>query len=78
MIENKILTRKKFSELVENKVKLLGISYIDACVMTCEEQEYQPEDIQKVVSPSIIQKIENEAHHYNLIKGGNTTSKLPI
>jgi len=78
MIENKILTRKKFSNLVEYKVRTYGIGYIDACLEVCEEEEYPPEDINKVLSAPLLEKIQAEASKNNLVKGTNTSYTLPI
>jgi hypothetical protein len=77
MIETKILTRKKFSSLVEYKVRLYSLSYIDACLEVCEEEEYPPEDINKVLSTPLLEKIEAEARKNKLVKG-STSAMLPI
>lgn len=78
MIENKILTRKKFSGLVEHKVRTYGISYIDACLEVCDEEEYPPEDINKVLTMPLLEKIQAEAAKNNLVKGSSKSSVLPI
>lgn len=78
MIENKILTRKKFSSLVEHKVRTYGINYIDACLEVCDEEEYPPEDINKVLTMPLLEKIQAEAAKNNLVKGSSKSSVLPI
>ena len=71
-----IITKKRFSTMVEEKVKELTVPYIDAVLIVCEERELPPEDIKRLLSPIIISKIEAEALEVNAIKGGG--SRLPI
>jgi len=78
MIEDKILTKKRFAEAVEYKVRTFSLSYIEACIETCDEFEYSPEDINKILSQSLQEKIEVEANKNRLIKNSNKSSKLPI
>jgi len=79
MIEDKILTRKRFSELVEKRVASgRETSYIDACITICEEHEFPPEDVGKLISVSLHAKIEAEASRNNLVKYTHNTAALPI
>lgn len=79
MIETKILTKKKFSELVEKRViRSNDTSYLDACLAICEELEYPPEDVGKLISPSLYAKLEAEASKVRLIKTITNTHTLPI
>jgi len=71
-----IITKKRFSTMVEEKVKELTVPYIDAVLIVCEERELPPEDIKRLLSPIIISKIEAEALEVNAIKGGG--ARLPI
>ncbi len=71
-----IITKKRFSTMVEDKVKELTVPYIDAVLIVCEERELPPEDIKRLLSPIIISKIEAEALEVNAIKGGG--ARLPI
>jgi len=71
-----IITKKRFSTMVEDKVKELTVPYIDAVLIVCEERELPPEDIKRLLSPIIISKIEAEALEMNAIKGGG--ARLPI
>lgn len=71
-----IITKKRFSTMVEEKVKKLSVPYIDAVLIVCEERELPPEDIKRLLSPIIISKIEAEALEMNAIKGGG--ARLPI
>ena len=74
-IEENLITRKKFSMLVENAVISEKIGYMDAIIMLCEKHELWPEDANKYLSNIIKEKLEAEAVRLNFIKGGNT---LPI
>ena len=71
-----IITKKRFSTMVEEKVKELTVPYIDAVLIVCEERELPPEDIKRLLSPIIISKVEAEALEMNAIKGGG--ARLPI
>jgi|688.fasta_scaffold884398_2 hypothetical protein len=80
MIEDKIMSKKKFSDLVEKKVSRMShLSYIDACVDVCEQEGFPPEDVGKLISPSLYAKIEAEASRNNLVKTPmHNTTMLPI
>jgi hypothetical protein len=71
-----IITKKRFSTMVEEKVRDLRVAYIEAVLIVCEERELPPEDIKRLLSPVIIDKIEAEALEVNAIKGGG--ARLPI
>ena len=75
-IPTPIITKKRFSTMVEDKVKSLSVAYIEAVLIICEERELQPEDIKRLLSTVIIDKIEAEALEVNSIKGGG--ARLPI
>lgn len=71
-----IITKKRFSTMVEDIVKKLSVPYMDAVLIVCEQRELPPEDIKRLLSPIIISKIEAEALEMNAIKGGG--ARLPI
>ncbi len=78
MIEDKIMTRKRFSTAVETMVKQsVGVSYIEAASTIIEERGMDFKSLNRLLSDSLKQKIEQEAIGLNLlrIKGSN---KLPI
>lgn len=75
-LETPIITKKRFSTMVEEKVKALLVNYIEAVLIVCDERELPPEDIKRLLNPSIIGKIEAEALEVNSIKGGG--ARLPI
>ena len=75
-VETPIITKKRFSTMVEEKVKKLRVDYIEAVLIVCSERELPPEDIKRLLSPVIIDKIESEALEVNAMKGGG--ARLPI
>lgn len=78
MIENKIVTKKVFSQMVEELVVSDRIKYLDACLEVCEKLEFDPEDIGKLITPSLFEKLQAEASNAGLIKVDSNTTKLPI
>lgn len=76
-IEDSILTKKRFSKLIENYIAHHpDITYMEAVINICDERSLDPLDIGKLISPAIKDKIEAEAIKNNLVKGvGNS---LPI
>lgn len=76
MIEDSILTKKKFAMLVEENVSKHKLSYMDAILKVCEDRELDPADISKLVSPVIKDKLEAECVQLRLIEG--TTNQLPV
>jgi len=76
-IEQKIMTRKRFSAAVEHLVANNNLSYIDAAAYVIEERGMDYKNMKKLLTDSLKQKIEEEAASLNLIrvKKGN---KLPI
>lgn len=77
MIEQIILTKKRFGKLVEDKVTETRMPYMDAVIAICEERDLDPGDIGNLIGPVLKEKIQMEAIDLNLIEsdGGNT---LPL
>jgi hypothetical protein len=73
--EDSILTKKKFTKLVEDKVIAARVGYIDAVIEVCKDRAIDPSDVNSLISPIIKSKIEAEAISLNMIKGGN---QLPL
>lgn len=76
MIEDSILTKKKFAMLVEENVAKHNLTYMDAILKVCDDRELDPADISKLVSPVIKDKLEAECIELRLIEG--TTGQLPV
>jgi hypothetical protein len=62
------LTKKTFSRMVENLVREDSqVSYMDAIVHLCEENNIEIEDIKKFLTPSIVGQLEAEARNLNFL-----------
>ena len=73
--ESSFLTKSKFTQLVEESVRVNRHSYMDAVIGVCEQHSIALEEIKKFVSPIIKDKIEAEARELNFLPKTNT---LPI
>ena len=71
-IEEKYLTKSKFTKLVESTVTELKIPYMEAVLYLCEKNDMEPEDMKKFISPIIRSKIEAEAMRLNFLPKQNT------
>lgn len=71
IIENKIITKKRFSEAVEKIVLGKNMSWMDGVIKVCEDNGIDPSEVNRLLSESIKQKIEAEAMRLNLIPRGN-------
>lgn len=76
-LDGLMLTKNKFTKMVENVVKTSGSSYMDAIIHLCEKNNIEIEDIKKYISPTIKNKLEVEAQNLNFMvePKGNT---LPL
>ena len=72
-----LLNSKKFSAIIEDIVKTKKISYIDAIVKYCEDNEIDPSNVGSLISKSLKDKIQQEAEKLNLIEK-SSTAVLPI
>ena len=59
---------QKFSSIIFDRVESNRLEYVDAIVSYCEEQELDIDSIVSLISPSLKQKMEEEAIQLNLIK----------
>lgn len=73
--EENMLTKKRFTVIVEDLVHSKKMSYMDAITHFCEENQIEIEDIAKYISPVVKNKLEAEAMNLNLLP---RESQLPI
>jgi len=59
---------QEFSSIIFDRVNKGKLEYIDAIVSYCEEQELDVDSIICLISPSLRQKMEEEALELKLIK----------
>ena len=76
-IEQKIMTRKRFSTAVEQLVAKGNMSYIDAATYIIEKRGMDYTNLKKLLTDSLKDKMEAEAMRLNLIRG-KKGNKLPI
>ena len=73
--ENNFLSKKKVTKMIETVVKQKSLSYMDAVVYLCDENNIELEDVKKFISLNIKERIEAEAMNLNFLPKGNT---LPL
>jgi hypothetical protein len=79
MVDEKIITPKTYMMRVEDMVAVNNdVSYRDACIEICEGIDYPIEDINKLITPILLEKLRIEASSMNLLIQKETTAILPI
>ena len=72
------MNSKQFSLIIEGVVRdKKPITYMDAIILYCEENQIEVETVGRLISKSLKEKIQVEASKANLIKIPET-GKLPI
>lgn len=61
------LNEAEFSKIIENIVKDKGLSHFEAVLEYCKENEIEPDEIKKLVSKSLKDKIEVNARALNYL-----------
>lgn len=74
-IEELMLTKSKFTKMVEDTVRYKNLTYMDSIIHLCTENKIEIEDIKKFISEPIKNKLEAEAQKLNFLPRGNS---LPI
>ena len=72
-----ILTKKKFTNAVEQLVVEKKLSYIDAIVYFCQQQHLEPDSVKGLITPPLKEKIKAEAVSLRFLKN-ESNAKLPI
>jgi hypothetical protein len=73
--ESNFMNKKKFTKMTEDAVRQKSMSYMDAVVYLCEENNLEIEDVKKYIATSIKEKIEVEAMNLNFLEKGEA---LPL
>ena len=76
MIEEQFLTKSKFTKLVEATVAEKQLSYMDAILWLCEQNNIEPLDVKKFVSNIIKDKVEAEARKLNFLPKQNALEEF--
>jgi hypothetical protein len=74
-IEDKIITKKRFCDMVESYVFEKRESYMDAVIDIMTENHIEPERVGVLINTSIKDKLEVEARNLNFLERINT---LPL
>jgi hypothetical protein len=73
-----LLTKKKFSEIIETKAVEHSMSILDTIVWYCEEFEMEIESAAKLLTPNIKEKMYMDAYKNKVIDRGVERPVLPI
>lgn len=57
---------------------MYDIPYIEACVILCEEYDFDMESIMSLIDKQLVEKIKNEAIQLNLLKEEKRFNTLPV
>ena len=71
-----ILTKKKFTNSVEELVIKKELTYIDAIVYFCQQNHLEPDSVKGLITPPLKEKIRAEAINLRFLK--ESKAKLPI
>ena len=75
MIES-IITPNKFALIIEDIVKTKRISYIDAILEYCKDNEIDPSNTKSMINKTLKEKIAFEAQNLKMLK--EKVAKLPL
>ena len=75
-LDNMMLTKQKFSKMVEQTYKTKTNSYLDAILYVCEDLNLEVEDVKKYVSPAIKTILEAEAVKLNMMSEKDNSINL--
>ena len=70
------LTPNKFALIIEDIVKTKRISYIDAILDYCTDNEIDPANTRSMINKTLKEKIAYEAQNLNMLK--EKVAKLPL
>ena len=71
-----IITPNKFALIIEDIVRKKRISYMDAVIEYCAENQIDPSTTKSMINKNLKEKIAYEAQELNMLK--EKTAKLPI
>ncbi len=70
-----LMTKSKFTKMIEDCVVNSRLSYMDAIIHLCELNKMELEDVKKFISEPVKEKLEAEAMELNFLPKG---SQLPL
>jgi KaiC/GvpD/RAD55 family RecA-like ATPase len=72
-----LMNSKKFGLLIEDIVKKKKITYMDAVIKYCEDNDIDLSSVGPLVNKSLKEKIKEEAQKLNMVEK-SSTAVLPI
>lgn len=75
-LDGLMLTKQKFTKMIEQVVKEKGLAYLEAVVYICDKNNIEVEDVGKFISPAIKTKIQGEATKLNMMQEKNRSIEL--
>ena len=75
LLEDKFMTTARFSTEVETLVNSDSMSYIDAIIHYCDNNDIELETVSKLISKPLKEKLKHEAQQLNYMK---KTSKAKL
>jgi hypothetical protein len=76
-LNDKFLSQSKFSSEIENIVKSHDMTYIEAIVQYCEDNNLDVESVPKLLSKPLKERIKCEAIQLNCLRK-SSRAKLPL
>ena len=76
-LEKKFFCPTKFAQEIESMVKDSKMSYIDAIILFCENNNIEFDSVPKLISKPLKEKIKYEAMELNFLKR-TSRAKLPL
>jgi len=76
-LKDKFMSQTKFSLDIENLVESTSLSYIESIVHYCKENSIEIDNVSKLISKPLKERIKCEAITLNYLKK-TTKAKLPI
>lgn len=67
-----VITKQELTTRTERLVRSDGLSYLEAIIQICSELDLEPEDIAKMVTGPLKDKLEAEAQRRNILPKPNT------
>lgn len=79
LFDDKFMTASKFSMEVEEIVRSNhgGLTYIDAILVYCEENQIELENVSKLISKPLKEKLKVDAQRMNFMKK-TSRARLPL
>jgi len=70
-LDGVMLTKQRFTKMVESHVQKWRMSYMDSIVVVCEDNGIELEEVKKYISAPMKEKIEAEAMRLNYLPRKN-------